>query len=1097
MKHIRRMLLLNWHYIHKELIEFESINFLTGKNASGKSTLIDAMQLLLLGDTSGHYFNKAANDKSKRTLLGYLKGELSDNDTTFNYLRNKDFSSHLVMEVFDDEIKKYFLIGFIADVVGDKFDHKFYIADTSIPDDLFIKDKYVKSRQEVKSYFRNHNIKHTFYDTNTLYRDNLRFKMGQINSKYFSLFKKAVPFSPITDIKKFITEFICDANSHVDISDMKDNIRHYESLGSQVDEIEKMVKDLEVIENIYGEYVSEVSKKYLYQFLIDYSEFKNNEDLLSDCNLQIGDLEASTKKVQALIRDKETEIETLDLKITEKNIQLTEYEPFKLEQEYKREINAHKNEISKLDESIQKVKDRLLSRLIQWKAGLSSDYKDLTLDIDQALAKLKDNDLDFDIPIVADKLSRVKDDLTSKYHDLRILQVNREKEIILHKKVIENLKSGIKDYNPSITRLRDLIQVSLKSKYNKDIPVDILCELIEIKNPRWKDAIEGYLNTQKFYLIVEPKYYLDALKIYDDFKFKHAIYGVGLVDIEKIMNLNLKVKSPSLAEEIEASNKYARAYIDYLLGGVIKCMDVSEIRNHKISITDTCMLYKNYVARQLNPSSYKVPYIGRQAVKNQLELRQEALKDLQEVYSSAKEDLSYLGKMVNLKVIDDELIEDFDKSSFDLDTIGELSQAIKDLEDKLSKIDMSSILLLQNEIQDLQLKRGIIDKEIRSLDGKNIADKHELERLNTHELPRLENQTHISSQKVYDSYDADYIENTGLKRFDQELDRLLYARKIIENFSRMLSGSINKVHELESDLHIARSSFDKDYLRDFGPFAENNDEYTAFLNKLKDTELPSFKKQIDSAKEKAMQEFQDDFISKLKSNIDDVTGQIKELNTVLKNPKFGKDKYKFSIKPNAYYRKYYDMIMDKTLMEGYSLFSHDFQMKYKDVIDELFKQIVDVGEGGLSLDEREEMEKNILKYTDYRTYLDFDLVVTNALGEEQHLSKMISKKSGGETQTPFYISVLASFSKIYRIHHPRNNNTMRMIIFDEAFSKMDHERIEESLKLLREMNFQALISAPTEKIANIAPHADKTLCVLRSDHMAAIREYDIVKDSIQ
>ena len=73
MKKLERMLLINWHYISKEMIEFSNINFLTGKNGSGKSTIIDALQLLLLGDTRGNFFNKAANDRTERTLEGYLR----------------------------------------------------------------------------------------------------------------------------------------------------------------------------------------------------------------------------------------------------------------------------------------------------------------------------------------------------------------------------------------------------------------------------------------------------------------------------------------------------------------------------------------------------------------------------------------------------------------------------------------------------------------------------------------------------------------------------------------------------------------------------------------------------------------------------------------------------------------------------------------------------------------------------------------------------------------------------------------------------------------------------------------------------------------
>ena len=74
MKVMTKLLLINWHYFQHELIEFGQLNFLTGKNASGKSVIIDALQLLLLGDTSGSFFNKAAknhNERGNRTLKGF------------------------------------------------------------------------------------------------------------------------------------------------------------------------------------------------------------------------------------------------------------------------------------------------------------------------------------------------------------------------------------------------------------------------------------------------------------------------------------------------------------------------------------------------------------------------------------------------------------------------------------------------------------------------------------------------------------------------------------------------------------------------------------------------------------------------------------------------------------------------------------------------------------------------------------------------------------------------------------------------------------------------------------------------------------------
>lgn len=52
MKKLKKILLINWLYFSKELIEVDDINFLTGKNGAGKSTIIDALQIVLLGETN-------------------------------------------------------------------------------------------------------------------------------------------------------------------------------------------------------------------------------------------------------------------------------------------------------------------------------------------------------------------------------------------------------------------------------------------------------------------------------------------------------------------------------------------------------------------------------------------------------------------------------------------------------------------------------------------------------------------------------------------------------------------------------------------------------------------------------------------------------------------------------------------------------------------------------------------------------------------------------------------------------------------------------------------------------------------------------------
>lgn len=160
--------------------------------------------------------------------------------------------------------------------------------------------------------------------------------------------------------------------------------------------------------------------------------------------------------------------------------------------------------------------------------------------------------------------------------------------------------------------------------------------------------------------------------------------------------------------------------------------------------------------------------------------------------------------------------------------------------------------------------------------------------------------------------------------------------------------------------------------------------------------------------------------------------------------------------------------------------------KYEDTIESLFRQITFTD----SDDARSELEQNIKIFTDYTSYLKFDLNVTTPSGYKQRLSKTLGRKSGGETQTPFYISVLASFAQLYRLNsNSELDNSIRLIVFDEAFSKMDGLRVEESIKLLRAFKLQAIISAPSDKASVISRLVDRTICTVRDNTYATTRPF--------
>ena len=114
-----RICLNNWHYIDRKILSLsEGINFFTGHSGSGKSTVIDAMQIVLYANTDGRgFFNKAAADDSDRSLIEYLRGMITIGENNqAEYKRNQNFSTTIVLELEQSVTGEKECIGVVFDV---------------------------------------------------------------------------------------------------------------------------------------------------------------------------------------------------------------------------------------------------------------------------------------------------------------------------------------------------------------------------------------------------------------------------------------------------------------------------------------------------------------------------------------------------------------------------------------------------------------------------------------------------------------------------------------------------------------------------------------------------------------------------------------------------------------------------------------------------------------------------------------------------------------------------------------------------------------------------------------------------------------------
>ncbi len=1108
MKKLKKILLINWLYFQKQLIEVEDINFLTGKNGAGKSTIIDALQIVFLGELNERNFNKAANESSQRTLEGYLRADIDENSPYSR--KGKDFSSYIACEFYDDQSNTSFVLGVVFDCRNDGGrQSRFFSYNGTIPDHCFVLGGQAMDIVTLRQYLKGiSDARAEFYLTNKEYRSAMLAKWNVHTEQVCRMLKKAVSFRPIVDIQQFITENICDIPDKPDIESMQQNIRDYKRDEQLAQLQEEKLTALKEIGKSYRESQQALERYRLHDFL---SLWASKEELGSkieklrldeqSCQQRIVKIDERCAQIAEDIASKRQRCDELKASCAQNEVF---QEETRLRGQKQAVINEQSNLSKRLDDTALEIKreahwiSTLCGKIDEWsETEYLSELKHRSADIQAAATPLDSCSAEtFGGPFILFEQAHaafegLRKSISDSFYAVDQLLSDARGRADEKQSALDGLRRNVKDYPSGLRALQGRLKNELIKQTKQNISVDILADVLEIAvgEEAWRGAVEGYLNTQKFYLLVPPDVYQTALNLFDQMKHEFGNRSFGLVDVGKLREREkVIVQDNSLAKKIETDNPLARDYIDYLLGRVICCSNVSELRNYRTAITSEGMLYQGFVARSLRKDQMRNAFIGQKAIALRIEQLQAELASIQEdilVLEPVYDDL--MDRQGHDYLFTRHFLEhDVAQACGDYIRKLELARELEAIEDQLSRLDMFWLNDMRQKISELESSLIALEGERGALLEERGQHQNQIHTLECDTLPTLYQDMDGKEETVHERFSEQYIQAVGIPRYQQELARLKRASVIAKNFGEHLQQTINEERAARSRLFNARA----EYVQRFQPCsfradAEDNDEFFAEEKKLEESELPKYREKIRQARDSAMEQFQNDFLAKLKSSIEQVQDQVRNLNKALRQAQFGTDRYQFRADRNPDYAEFYDMIMAPELMEGEGgLFAMPFQQKYGKLIEDLFGRLAASDDTYLNARKQSELQQNIERYTDFRTYLKFDLETMDQNGNRQLLSQTLNAKSGGETQTPFYVAVVASFVQLYQVnnHSGVMNNTVRLVIFDEAFNKMDSDRIIESVRLLRRMHLQAIICTPPDKLPDIMPLADKALLVRKEKY---------------
>jgi uncharacterized protein YPO0396 len=332
---------------------------------------------------------------------------------------------------------------------------------------------------------------------------------------------------------------------------------------------------------------------------------------------------------------------------------------------------------------------------------------------------------------------------------------------------------------------------------------------------------------------------------------------------------------------------------------------------------------------------------------------------------------------------------------------------------------------------------------------------------------------------------AYFDSRVGAERSKGELSYDDFFRR----YESALAGIVTRRDRARASLRQAKQQYNHDFGTLMELEADDAEEYRALLQRYRETELPEYRDRIERARAEAERQFREHFVSRLNEHLIEAEESFKEINHILQTITFGRDQYRFTLARRPERRALLSAIATAAEVredEG-TLFEVLHEEEERESIERLFSQILT----------HDTDDPEIRDLCDYRQYFTYDIRIRHLDQEdektgkplESFLSRVLREKSGGETQTPYYVAIAASFFRFYK----DSPDAIRLVLFDEAFNKMDDERIGRMVDFFRKLSMQVVTAVPTEKLESIAPHMHRTSLVLRKNYRAFVREYAIAE----
>lgn len=1078
---LQYMEVYNWGTFNEKVFRINpkgNNSLLTGANASGKSTYIDALLTLIVPAKKDRFYNQSSGvekkgDRTEETyVLGHFGNIQEEGKTSTSTQKLRDTNTYsVILASFSNTEQKQITLFQVRWFSNNELRRQFGIAHVplEVESDFGQFDSKGNWKKVLDKKY-NSNVtkkKIEFIDGPTAYAERMSDLFGMRSTKALTLFNQVVGVKVLEDLDDFIrTNMLEEQDAEAEFIQLKESFLTLMDAKTNIEKAKEQIQQLKPINEI----------------AIDLTNIK--ADLFR------------------LEKSKETAVYWF----AKKGVEVGEKELEKCNEELQR-LNDELTDLRSKEETL-KQEERTISISIE-KDEVGSKIKDLEKDI-RNLQTLKDN------------RSRKLDEYNKIAQNLKFSTNPSEDFFITNRESAKQLKQStqqnIDEENENLRALKneedklkqdteDLVKTIKTLQENKnniagreaEIRDEIIAhigasreeipfigELIKVKDDelKWESSIEKVLHNFALRLIVPPKYYSAVNQYVNNNNLKGRIRYDKYEDQDYLKNFKNKILTEkSLINKIEIRPKtqyydwienYLESQFDFV------CVDnLSEFEQfHEMAITHNGLIKFKRGKHEKDDRSHitrKENYVLGWDNKEKLASLKKELINLQTQQNKNKKAIANKNiEIKNLGLFKDECLNLFSKFE-KYDDINWQSYA-NEIQEKTEQKE--ALEKTNNRVKQLQEDLKKVQDTLKQLSDVQIFNKGQEIFTTKNEVDTIEQSSRIN-KSIYEPMgivDVSMFEKqhpdlliieyatfeTSREKFQKENSR--QTRELQEQKERMEREVIIKINDFKQPSEAISTKF-KDWRSDVNSLPDSThldliSEYQKFLARLEKDNLPKFEKKFNYYLQETITNKVGDFRMFFENWSDSIKENIKHLNESLKE-------IDFKNKPQTYIQLVAPNKINDEVKE--------FRKLLEEAVPNVYQMEINI-EGRkhhfnnhiqpfIARLDKEEWRKKVMDVRSWFSYKAEEFYKETS--QKFKTYEAMGQLSGGEKAQLTYTilgSAIAYQFGLTRYNQGLESKSFRFIAIDEAFKAQDEDKARYLITLCKQLHLQLLVVTPSDNI---------------------------------